>query len=299
MNRFFNYLIDKTSDGKTISEYLKVLGYSRHVLTHLKKTERGILVNGEWAYVNRHLQSGDRLQIHLIEENSSEKIIPVPMELKIIYEDEDILVLDKPADTPIHPSLNNYKNSLANGVAHYFQEQGKSYIFRCVNRLDRDTTGLTILAKNLLGSSILSSMVSKREIHRSYLAIVSGTLPDSGVIRAPIGRVPGSTIERQVDFEHGEYAATHYTCLAKNENHTLAALTLETGRTHQIRVHMKYIGAPLIGDYIYNPDYRHIKRQALHSHRLDFMHPITKQPLSFQSALPIDMRLFGFETSNP
>ena len=281
--------------GKPIDFFLKSMGFSSRNLIALKKIPEGICVNDVWVHVNYKLQAGDRLSIHLIETESSAKIEPVPLPFPIVYEDEDLLVLNKPADMPIHPSLHNYTNSLANAAAYYFQEQHIPYVFRCVNRLDRDTTGLTILARHQISSGILSTQVANREIHREYLAIVSGIITSpSGTVDAPIGRVPGSTIERTIDYDHGERAVTHYTLVrtCPEKNLSLLSLSLETGRTHQIRVHMKSLGHPLIGDYIYNPDYRYIKRQALHSFRLSFRHPISGVPLSFTAPLPDDMMLF-------
>ena len=191
---------------------------------------------------------------------------------------------------PIHPSMNNYDNTLANAVCHYYQTQGIPYTFRCVNRLDRDTTGLTILAKHLISSAILNSEVSVRGISREYLAIVKGFTEDEGTVNAPIGRKEGSTIERQIDELYGETAITHYKRLAYQDGLSLLSLKLETGRTHQIRVHMKSIGHPLIGDFLYNPDFTKINRQALHSYRLRFTHPVTKKPLVFTAPLPEDMQ---------
>ena len=161
--------------------------------------------------------------------------------------------------------------------------------FRPVYRLDRDTTGLLIVAKHLLSASILSDMVGKREIHREYLAIVKGIPPENGTISAPIGRKKGSAILREVNFETGEPAVTHFARLEIRNGLSLVSLKLETGRTHQIRVHMGYIGCPLIGDYLYYPECSRISRQALHSHRLSFLHPITGKALSFTAPLPEDM----------
>ncbi len=201
------------------------------------------------------------------------------------------MVLDKPADMPIHPSMKNYENSLANGLAWYFASQNIPFVFRCINRLDRDTTGLTIIAKHMVSGGILSVMAARREISREYLAIVSGTgMPPEGTVDAPLGRKPGSAIERMVDFEHGERAVTHYRVLQEKNGCSLISLHLETGRTHQIRVHMKYLGYPLIGDFLYYPDKTLISRQALHSCRLEFSHPITGQPMVFTSPLPEDMQ---------
>ena len=259
------------------------------MLVRLKKTDRGILINGNWRYVNDKLCTGDLLQITLLEEEENAQILPVPLPLSILYEDEDILVTDKPAGMPVHPSLNNYGNTLANAVMYYFKKQGIPYTFRCINRLDRDTTGLTILAKHSLSSAVLSRQMVNRRIRRTYLAIVEGMIPESGTIDAPIGRKDGSAIERIVDPCNGETAVTHYKRIAFRNGLSLIALRLETGRTHQIRVHMKHIGYPLIGDFLYHPDMSRIQRQALHSYRLDFIHPVTGQPCEFCAPLPADM----------
>lgn len=294
MNRTFHYHITEHDAGKAIDFFLKSHGFSRHIISGLKTHSQGILINHIHQNTKYHLQTGDLLTVTILEPAPSERIVPVPMELSIVYEDEDILVLNKPADTPIHPSMNNYENSLANGVAYYYQKETSPFVFRCINRLDRDTTGLTIIAKNSLSSAILSVMVSKRQIHREYMAIVKGITPASGTIDAPIGRKSDSAIKRMVDYEHGERAVTHYTRIACSQTHSLLKLQLETGRTHQIRVHMKHIGYPLIGDYLYNPDYSIIKRQALHSCRLTFSHPITGVPLEFTAPLPDDMKMITY-----
>ena len=190
---------------------------------------------------------------------------------------------------PVHPSLNHYDHTLANAVCGYYNDQEIPYTFRCVNRLDRDTTGLTLIAKHMLSSAILSTAAARREISREYIAIASGKTPESGTIDAPIGRVAGSTIERQIDFENGERAITHYRRLAYHDGLSLLSLHLETGRTHQIRVHLKSIGHPLIGDFLYNPTDTTIKRQALHSYRLTFSHPITGESFVLTAPLPDDM----------
>lgn len=286
MRRTFVYHISEEDDGENIGGFLKKKGYSRHILTHIKRTERGIVKNGEWAYISQGLHSGDVLEVLILEEESSQQIVPVPMELHIVYEDEDILVVNKPADTPIHPSIHNYENTLANGVAYYYAQQGETFVYRCINRLDRDTTGLLIIAKHMLSASILGDMIKHREIHREYLAIASGEVPKEGMIDAPIARKEDSVIERCVDFERGERAVTHYRRLDCKNGYSLILLKLETGRTHQIRVHMKYLGYPLIGDYLYNPDFRMMNHQALHSYRLQFSHPITGRQMLFEEEPP-------------
>ncbi len=290
MIRKLIYMVEPEFAGYTIEKYLKLKNYSHGCLVHLKKTAEGIKRNGVWAYTRDQLNAGDILETLFIEETASENIVPVEMKLDIVYEDEDILVINKPADTPIHPSQGNYDNSLANGVKYYYENQGVNFVFRCINRLDRDTTGLVVIAKNMLSGAVLSQAMLKREIHRTYLAVVKGELPEKGTIDFPIARKDGSTVERCVDYENGEHAVTHFERLEKNEKYSLAKIWLETGRTHQIRVHMQSIGHPLPGDFLYHNDRSEIGRQALHSWRLEFRHPVTGENMRFEQPLPEDMR---------
>lgn len=293
MKRIFTYRIPAEFENNTLLSFLKAEYYSSPIIRHLKQTENGILLNGNWARVGNILHKDDVLTITLLETSSSDNIVPVPLPLDIVYEDEDLMVINKPANMPIHPSQNNYENTLANAVAYYFSQQSIPFVYRCINRLDRDTTGLLILAKHMYSASLLSNMVKNRSIHREYIAIADGNVDDAGIIEAPIARVKSSTIEREVNFVNGDFARTYYKCLKKENGHSLVSLKLETGRTHQIRVHMKYIGHALLGDFLYNPDYTFISRQALHSYRLTFTHPITGECLAFTAPLPPDMsRLF-------
>lgn len=290
MNRNIDYIIDEDSAGLRVEQFLRRKRYSGQNLSEIKRMPKSILVNGVHYYMRQELSTGDHLQVRICETQNSEKIPPTKLALDIIYEDEDLLVLNKPAGMPIHPSLNNYTNSMANALAYYFQSQGKPFIFRCCNRLDRDTSGLTIVSKHLVSGSILSDMTKYRKVHREYLAIVRGSVtPSEGTIQAPLGRKDGTIIERTVDWEHGEDAVTHYKVVKEANGHSLVSLRLETGRTHQIRIHMKYLGYPLIGDYLYNPDMEYMTRQALHSHHMEFTHPITGEHMSFTAPLPEDM----------
>lgn len=291
MNRTIIYDILPSEEGITVKSYLKKKGFSGRNLIELKKNEDGLLRNGRPVFVIHRLHGGDRLTVQIREEEVSLKIPPRPIPLNIVYEDEDLMVLDKPANMPIHPSMNHYENTLANGLAWYFSCRQENFVFRCINRLDRDTTGLTIIAKHSTCAGILSGQAARREITREYLALAEGTgLPPEGVIDAPLGRKPGSAIERMVDPVSGERAVTRFRVLQEGMDCTLLSLHLETGRTHQIRVHMQFVGHPLIGDFLYNPDNRQMDRQALHSHRLCFMHPFTGEKLEFTSPLPEDMR---------
>ena len=290
MNRTINYKISKESNGFRIEQFLKHKGYSSQNITQIKRMPKSVLVNGQHCYMRDTLKTGDTLTICIQENDRSEKIPPTFLPLDIVYEDEDIIVINKPSGMPIHPSMNNYTNSMANALAWYYQQQNKPFIFRCSNRLDRDTSGLTVVAKHLVSGNILSCMVRDHKIEREYLALVRGHVaPDKGTINAPLARKGGTIIERIVDFEHGETAITHYRTLSEKNGHSLISLHLETGRTHQIRVHLKHLGYPLIGDYLYNPDMEYMTRQALHSHKLTFEHPITGEPMCFTAPLPEDM----------
>lgn len=292
MERKLEYIITEEFHNQTIETFLKAQEFPHAAIVQLKKTQEGICRNDIWAYVSERLCTGDKLSLHLVEPPASASIVPLPADLSILYEDEDIVVIDKPADMPVHPSMNHHEGTLANGLLHYYHSQNQDFTFRCINRLDKDTSGLTLVAKHLLSAGILNRMVLRKDIRRTYRAIVLGKIPQCGTIDAPIARVEGSTIERHIDFCQGERAVTHYRRLAYDSQKDLSfvELQLETGRTHQIRVHMKYLGHPIIGDFLYCPDERFCKRQALHSAALDFLHPITKEEMHFTSPLPEDLK---------
>lgn len=291
MNRMIEYEIGESSDGLRVEQFLRRKGYSSQNITEIKRMPESILVDGVHYYMRDTLRAGSCLRVHIQETASSEKIPPTKLPLDIVYEDEDLIVLNKPAGMPVHPSMRHYTHSMANALAWYYQEQGKPFIFRCCNRLDRDTSGITVVAKHLVSANILSAATYDRKLHREYLAIARGSVtPKRGTIDVPLARKEGTIIERIADPKHGEPAVTHYQVLLEANGHSLVSLVLETGRTHQIRIHMKYLGFPLIGDYLYNPDMEHIKRQALHSYKVSFRHPITEEPLELTAPLPEDMR---------
>lgn len=293
MERILDYIISENDGGNTIYDFLKKQNFSSQNIIELKKMSYSILVEGEWKHVNYKLLPGQQLRIHIKEESRNENILPSPLSFPILYEDDDLVIINKPMNMPTHPSQNNYTNTLANAaVFHYETKQNLPFTFRCINRLDRDTTGLTILAKNMYSAALLGNMIQKREIKRFYLALVQGSFPSAyGTIRLPIGRKPGSTIERIVDHEKGAPAITHYYKLKDYCNHTLLALQLETGRTHQIRVHLSHLGYPLLGDPIYNSSSAasEISRQALHAGRIIFDHPLTHRRIKLTAPLPNDM----------
>lgn len=289
MIRRLLYLIDELEAGSSIEEFLKARSYSRQVLIQLKKTKESILLNGNWAYTRDILKENDCLEICLPEEEASEQIEPVCLPFEVVYEDDDLMVVNKPADMPVHPSMNNHDNTLANAVAWYCREKGESFPYRCINRLDKNTTGLLILAKHSLSAAGLYRQMRERQIHRTYLALVNGWIQEAGSIDMPIARKEVSAIERMVDEEHGEAAVTHYLPLDWGDNWTLLQCELETGRTHQIRVHMSWLGHPLPGDFLYGTETADINRQPLHSWKLSFFHPITGEEMNFTQPLPEDM----------
>ncbi len=295
MIRDFRYELTAEAADKTITQYLHQMGYSHHIITSLKRTPAGICLNGSRAYVSQRIRPGDILTIHLEEPESSRGIVPAPVPFDILYEDMDLLIVNKPADTPIHPSPGNFNNTLANGIACYFARQNIPYVYRCINRLDRDTTGLLILAKHGISGAILSNQMMKRRIIRTYRALAEGITPSEGTIDAPIARKEGSVIERCINYEAGERAVTHYRRLDKGQIgsgsekilYSRLELKLETGRTHQIRVHMQSIGHPLLGDTLYHPEnHAGFSHQALHSYSLKFTHPITGAPMYFSVPEP-------------
>ena len=299
MERVFTYNIGAGHNGQTVLSFLKEQGYSRHLLGGLKPYRDAVLRNGVFVRMTGTLREGDVLTVTLRDEESSEGILAVPVPFFVVYEDEDIMVVNKPAGISIHPAPGHPADTLANGLAWHYLQKNIPYVFRCINRLDRDTTGLLILANNALASSVLEEDLQRREIRRTYLALAEGGTDEEGTIDLPIARKPGSLIERCVDHESGKRAVTHY----KNISAALPAnlpgngqnlistieLRLETGRTHQIRVHMAAVGHPLVGDTLYGTPSPLIARQALHAWKLAFTHPITKEAMQFTAPLPDDM----------
>lgn len=289
MNRNFHYQITENEQGTTVLDFLRKKGFSRHILSSMKADKEALTRNGQRIGGREQLLAGDHFRVRLLETVDSDGIVPVSMPLSILYEDEDILVINKPADMPVHPSIGNYTNTLANGVAAYLDAKDEHSPFRCINRLDRDTSGALILAKNAFSAAVLSTQMRNRQIRRTYLAVVEGITPPNGTIFAPISRVDDSVIERHVDFLRGEPAVTHYERLEVKNEHSLLEIHLETGRTHQIRVHMGYIGHPLPADYLYHPVYDCFKRQPLHSLQLEFRHPVTDKPMCLLAPVSEDM----------
>lgn len=292
MDRVLEYEIPSEYDGANITTVLKQhFKISTNLIKDLKKYKEGIQVNGEHKRVVDLVAKGDILKI-TIRDTVSENIVPTDIPLDIVYEDEDVLVINKPSNMPTHPSMVNYENSLANGVMYYYKSKGEERVFRAVNRLDKDTSGLMAVAKNSYIHARLGEEIQKKELKRKYMCIVCGDVERDGTVDAPIRRADGSVINRIVAPD-GQRAVTHYRVVKRYGEYTLLEMELETGRTHQIRVHMAYIGHPLVGDWLYGmEDHNIAKRQMLHSCYLCFTHPITGQIMEFKDEMAEDMRAF-------
>ena len=284
-NKFYN-----------LKEILKVhFQLSDNLITKLKQN-RKILLNSEFTYLDHLVKINDFVEVDLDLEESSENIVPNPnIELDIVFEDDSILIVNKSAGIPVHPSMNHFTDSLSNAVKYYFNTINLKKKIRPVNRLDKNTSGLVIFAKNEYVQDLLIKQMKANIFKKEYLAILVGTLKEkNGVINAPIARKEGSIIEREIN-EKGFSSMTHFKLIRNFEyNNTklsLVKFVLETGRTHQIRLHSKYINHPILGDSLYGSSSSFISRQALHAYKINFLHPIKKEPLSFEVPLPEDMLL--------
>ena len=287
MKREFEFLIDDKFDGKDIKFVLEnELKCSSNIITRLKKGEY-ILLNGKRETVIKKLAYGDRLKIIIPEESPKELIKNPQITFDVIFEDEDILVVNKPAKIPTHPSQNHYTDTLANGIAAYI-DSGE-FVFRAVNRLDRETSGIVLIAKNILAAHLLSAEATARKIKKIYYAICENEVnPPSGLIDAPIAREKESIIKRCVRSD-GRAALTKYETVKVICGKSLVKVNPLTGRTHQIRVHFAYIGSPLLGDALYGHDIG--ERTRLHCKEMSFTHPILKKHMTVECPLPPDFSL--------
>lgn len=283
--------IVKENKYQSINQILKQKFKISARLQHKLITSKQIFLNGNQADSRIAPQINNVITVNLDFNEESENIIPTPIPLNIIYEDEALLILDKPAGIAVHPSISHYTDSLANGVKYYFDTIGLKRKIRPVNRLDLNTSGLIVFAKNEYVQECLIQQMQTNEFKKEYLAIVHGIFENvQGTITLPIARKENSIIERCIS-ENGQEAITHYEVLKTSNDLSLVHCTLQTGRTHQIRVHMSAIGHSLVGDTLYGSDFSDsITRQALHSYKISFIHPISHQIVSFTSELPDDIK---------
>ncbi len=270
-------------DGQPVQNFLRQgHGFSWRMVVRLKHTENGITVNGEKRRSIDLLHTGEQLVLQLPEDTIRVEEVDLP--LNVVYEDDSLMVVDKPPYLVVHPSAFKSEPTLANAVVGYYAKHGQSHAFRPTNRLDRNTSGLLLTAKN---SHVAFALAHK--VEKEYLAIVLGCLEGRGTIDQPIRIKEGCCITREVG-EGGKESRTHYEAIAGDGKITLVRLRLETGRTHQIRVHMSWLGYPLVGDTMYGTDEVEMARHALHCARMSFVHPLTAEPISLTSELPEDMK---------
>lgn len=278
-------------DGEKIDTLLRrELGLSGTVIKRIKWLEDGILLDGVRAITGQRAAAGQVLSVRVDDPERPEAVAPTPGPVDVVYEDQDLLVVNKAPGVPVHPGPGNGRETLCNYVAYYYQQKGEPAGVHPVHRLDRGTSGLMVIAKHPLAQERLKEQLHTAAFRRIYLAVCDGVpVPEQGRVEVPIGRVPGSLIQRQVD-PAGQPAATCYRVVEQTGNRTLVELILETGRTHQIRVHMAWLGCPLTGDFLYGrEDKGLIARPALHSSELFLTHPITGAALHWTAPLPDDM----------
>ena len=287
MDRFLEYEITSEYDGEKVLTFLKnEINASARLIRQLKNIENGITLNGEHIRTVDFLKLHDKLRLHLPNDTDekSQIVEPLNIPLSVLYEDDDLLIIDKPAGIAIHPSHNHQGDTLANAVSYHLQKQNKSAVFRSVGRLDKGTSGIVICALNKFSAAKLQD----KKIYKEYTAIAEGIYENSGVIDAPIYRPDPIITVRTVD-DRGERAVTEWTALKNYKGRTLLKIHLVTGRTHQIRVHFSYLGTPLTGDTMYGTPSDEISHQALHCSFVRFNHPVTNKEISITSPLPTSM----------
>ncbi len=284
MHKIIEILIDDKNNGKTIKEILNKKGVSSSLIKELKEMEEGIILSGKRVFVTERVKTGDMLKVTIRDKKSD--IEPVKIPLDIIYEDDDIIAVNKKRSMPIHPSQNHHGDTLANAVMHYFL--GENFTFRVITRLDKDTSGVVLIAKNPLSGAILSEQMKNGNIKKEYVALTNGTPnPLNRCINAPVKRRKESVILRCVAPD-GKEAVTEYETISENGGLALVRLYPLTGRTHQIRVHLSYIGNPIFGDDLYGAPQKD-EAVRLHCSKISFRHPITDECITLEAPLPEDI----------
>lgn len=270
-------------DGMNANVFLrKHCNVSARMITRLKREKDGIIRDNQLLRTIDTVHFGDVVILNMpVDKND---IIPVKGKLDILFEDESVIIIDKPYNMPVHPTKVHQRDTLANYLVYMQKQRGKSYTFRAINRLDKDTSGIVVIAKDRYSASNLFGTLNK-----TYFAVCEGLIFGSGTIDKPIKLLEGHTIQRTT-ADDGARAVTHYKAVEHSKNHTLLEINLETGRTHQIRCHFSSINHPLAGDDMYGGALSFIKRQALHCGAVDFIHPITKKRTEIKSHLPCDIQ---------
>ena len=285
--------IDAQRAGKTVFDVLRrELGFSNRLLARLKQDEQGILVDGERVTVRYPLRLGQHLSLAVEDRSPNEGILPVELPLSILYEDEFLWGVNKPPEMPTHPSHGHYEDTLANALAWHAAQRGEPFVFRPVNRLDRNTSGVVLVARDQRAAGVLSRIMQQRQMKKRYLALLDGELyPDEGILSVPIRRRAESIIFREVCSEgEGDEAITAWRVLARGHGCTLVEASPETGRTHQLRVHFAHLGCSIHGDDLYGNSAEDMPRQALHAYTLAFPHPVTGEEITLTAPPPEDFR---------
>ncbi len=284
------WIIENQDCNKVLRDYLVDKKISKSALADIKFKGGYIYVNQQEVTVRYILKTGDQVTIVFPEEVGSNQLKAEKIPLSIVYEDDYVMVVQKPAGMSTIPSREHPLGSLANAIRGHYEQIGHLATVHIVTRLDRDTSGLVLIAKHRHIHHLLSLSRSVKTVERKYKAIITGVIsPLNGIIEEPIGRMDSSIIKREVRAD-GQYACTEYNTLQACGDFSLMELKLQTGRTHQIRVHMAFMGHPLMGDDLYGGSRQLIERQALHCYSLKFSHPITEETLSFECALPDDIK---------
>lgn len=269
-----------------LEEFLYTKDISGRLFRRLYKSKQ-IYTNGIFVRKSLRLRSGDIVSLYMEDENES--INPEPIDLDIVFEDNDLLILNKPPNIVVHPTKSHQTNTLSNGIANYFLQNNINKKIRFVNRLDMDTTGILIVAKNSFAHQQMAIQFEDNTVIKRYLTVVSGNVKSNeDIIDEPIGREDENSIKKVVSSS-GQKALTKYNVIELYKNATLLEVQIFTGRSHQIRVHLEHIGHPIIGDVLYNEESPLIKRQALHSNYLKALHPRTKEEIEFYAPLPNDI----------
>jgi len=284
------YAVKQEDEGKTVKQIIaKEFQLSSRLLSKLKNSG-GIRINGERVTVRRVVCCNDVLTLEKADE-PSENVKPIDIPLDVLYEDDSILVVNKPLGMPTHPSQGHHDDTLANAVMYRYRDE--KFTFRAITRLDGDTTGVVLVARNAVCAQRLTDMLQKGDIKKEYLALVVGVPEkEQGTIEAPIARCQDSVIKRKVD-ERGKCALTHYCleCVCPDGKHSLVRACPVTGRTHQIRLHLSHIGIPIYGDFLYGTPIDGV-RAYLHCSRLTFSHPMTGEAVCVTAPLPQDIKAF-------
>ncbi|MFD1409575.1 RluA family pseudouridine synthase [Kroppenstedtia eburnea] len=292
MDRKPDYLhqVREEEEGKMVRQLLRNrFRFSRRMFRRLKEAE-AVEVNGETVYLTSRVKAGDRIAVFL-PGDAGDGVKPQSLPLRVVHEDEDLIILDKQPGVVVHPTRNYSEGTLANGLAAYWQERGEFHLVRPVTRLDKDTSGLIVFAKHPHAHAVLSGQMERKRYLREYLAVVHGSLEmEEGRVEEPIARSSETPHLRTVSPE-GAPARTQYRVVRRWPEATLVRLRLETGRTHQIRVHMAHLGHPLYGDTLYGGRTAGIDRQALHAVRLSLIHPRDGKKRCWESPLPEDIHL--------